>query len=379
MTEDERERRFRALYGRARPCLFAYALRRTLSPEDAADVVAETFLIAWRRLDAVPDGEASLLWLYAACRRVIANQSRRAAGVGSSSRTGWAPSSAPPSATLSSRRRRHGGGPGSPAARRGRQGDPDAGRLGGPRLGGARSPARLLADRRTHPAAPGPGADRQDGAAWARHGTTWSLSTFTHTRTIQARRRGRRETMNKIHQQLLTLDPVRLAELEAVSAHPVFDELLEHIMASPPGLLTEPQRPARRTSNGSNPSCSGAGREAAIDAHSSPPSPGPPPCSWSWWARVQSLASRSSPAQAGRRRVGGPRPVRAPRPSGGSSGISRRRGGRCRGWGTSRVCSSVLSDHDHVLRRQPRPSTTSDSNRSARRRVRVPQRDRGHS
>jgi RNA polymerase sigma factor (sigma-70 family) len=78
MTEDERERRYRALYGRARPRLLAYALRRTLSPEDAADVVAETFLIAWRRLDAVPDGEASLLWLYAACRLVIANHSRRA-------------------------------------------------------------------------------------------------------------------------------------------------------------------------------------------------------------------------------------------------------------------------------------------------------------
>jgi RNA polymerase sigma factor (sigma-70 family) len=78
MTEDERERRFRALYGRARPRLLAYALRRTLSPEDAADVVAETFFIAWRRFDAVPDDEASLLWLYAACRRVIANHSRRA-------------------------------------------------------------------------------------------------------------------------------------------------------------------------------------------------------------------------------------------------------------------------------------------------------------
>jgi RNA polymerase sigma factor (sigma-70 family) len=78
MIEDERERRFRALYGRARPRLLAYALRRTLSPEDAADVVAETFFIAWRRLDAVPEGETSLLWLYAACRRVIANHSRRA-------------------------------------------------------------------------------------------------------------------------------------------------------------------------------------------------------------------------------------------------------------------------------------------------------------
>lgn len=78
MVEDESERRFRALYGRARPRLLAYALRRTLSPEDAADVVAETFYIAWRRLDAVPDDEAGLLWLYAVCRRVIANHGRRA-------------------------------------------------------------------------------------------------------------------------------------------------------------------------------------------------------------------------------------------------------------------------------------------------------------
>jgi RNA polymerase sigma-70 factor (ECF subfamily) len=78
MTIDDRERSFRALYERARPRLLAYALRRTASPEDAADVVAETFAIAWRRLDALPDGEAGLLWLYATCRRVIANHGRRA-------------------------------------------------------------------------------------------------------------------------------------------------------------------------------------------------------------------------------------------------------------------------------------------------------------
>jgi RNA polymerase sigma factor (sigma-70 family) len=77
MNKDEAER-FRTLYAWARPRLLAYALRRTGSPEDAADVVAETFAIAWRRLRAVPEGEASLLWLYAVCRRVIANHGRRA-------------------------------------------------------------------------------------------------------------------------------------------------------------------------------------------------------------------------------------------------------------------------------------------------------------
>lgn len=45
--------------------------------------------------------------------------------------------------------------------------------------------------------------------------------------------------MNKIDRQLRTLDPVRIGELEAVSAHPVFDELLEDIVVSPPGLLSE--------------------------------------------------------------------------------------------------------------------------------------------
>jgi RNA polymerase sigma-70 factor (ECF subfamily) len=58
--------------------ILGYALRRTRSPEDAADVVAETFLIAWRRLGEVPlDGEARL-WLYGTARHVLANQVRGA-------------------------------------------------------------------------------------------------------------------------------------------------------------------------------------------------------------------------------------------------------------------------------------------------------------
>lgn len=53
-----------------------YALRRAASPEDAADIVAETFLVAWRRLDDVPVGEEARLWLYGTARRVLANQRR---------------------------------------------------------------------------------------------------------------------------------------------------------------------------------------------------------------------------------------------------------------------------------------------------------------
>ena len=53
-----------------------YALRRVDAPEDAADVVAETFLVAWRRFGEVPVDDGARLWLYATARQVIANQRR---------------------------------------------------------------------------------------------------------------------------------------------------------------------------------------------------------------------------------------------------------------------------------------------------------------
>jgi RNA polymerase sigma-70 factor (ECF subfamily) len=56
--------------------ILAYALRRTDGPEDAADVVAETFLVAWRRLEDVPPGAQARLWLYGVARRALANQRR---------------------------------------------------------------------------------------------------------------------------------------------------------------------------------------------------------------------------------------------------------------------------------------------------------------
>src|SRR5687767_10364110 len=75
-TGDPREHAFRALYDSRFDAVLGYALRRTNRPEDAADVVSETFLVAWRRLDHVPAGDASLPWLYGTARRVLANQRR---------------------------------------------------------------------------------------------------------------------------------------------------------------------------------------------------------------------------------------------------------------------------------------------------------------
>lgn len=68
--------RFRQLYTANYARLVGYALRRTQSHEEAADVVAETFLIAWRNLVKVPEDDGARLWLYATARRVLANQRR---------------------------------------------------------------------------------------------------------------------------------------------------------------------------------------------------------------------------------------------------------------------------------------------------------------
>lgn len=74
--EDGRQERFRALYLWARPRIVAYALRRARTAEDAADVLAETFAIAWRRFDELPAGEDALLWLYATAGNVLSNAAR---------------------------------------------------------------------------------------------------------------------------------------------------------------------------------------------------------------------------------------------------------------------------------------------------------------
>ncbi|MCW2758994.1 MAG: subfamily polymerase sigma-24 subunit [Nocardioidaceae bacterium] len=83
---DPRADRFRELYAANVHRITGYALRRVASPEDAADVVAETFLVAWRRTLDLPAGEEARLWLYGVARRVLANHRR---GVVRRERLGW--------------------------------------------------------------------------------------------------------------------------------------------------------------------------------------------------------------------------------------------------------------------------------------------------
>lgn len=72
----DHEEYFRRLYAANFAALLAYAVRRVDQQEDAADVVAESFLVAWRRSRELPPDDEVRLWLYGVARRVLANHHR---------------------------------------------------------------------------------------------------------------------------------------------------------------------------------------------------------------------------------------------------------------------------------------------------------------
>jgi RNA polymerase sigma-70 factor (ECF subfamily) len=68
-----RRERHAALFAEHHDAVWRYAVRR-VGAAAAEDVVAETFLVAWRRIDAVPAHE--LPWLLTVARNVVSNQTR---------------------------------------------------------------------------------------------------------------------------------------------------------------------------------------------------------------------------------------------------------------------------------------------------------------
>ena len=75
-SQHDVELQFRVFYAAHLEALLAYALRRVDQPADAAAVVADTFLVAWRRRDALPPGDEARLWLYGVARKALANHRR---------------------------------------------------------------------------------------------------------------------------------------------------------------------------------------------------------------------------------------------------------------------------------------------------------------
>lgn len=75
LTRRKNEALLASIYRCHSAAVMTYALRRC-SADDAADVVSETFVVAWRRIDDVPEEPAIKPWLLGVARRVLANQRR---------------------------------------------------------------------------------------------------------------------------------------------------------------------------------------------------------------------------------------------------------------------------------------------------------------
>lgn len=73
MSGEERRARFEALAGEVVEPVRRYLARRT-DPATADDVLADTLLVCWRRLEEVP--ERALPWVYVVARQCLANADR---------------------------------------------------------------------------------------------------------------------------------------------------------------------------------------------------------------------------------------------------------------------------------------------------------------
>jgi RNA polymerase sigma-70 factor (ECF subfamily) len=67
-ARDAREKQFNELYLSTREDVLSYLIRRARTLEDAADALAETYTAAWVKLDKIPKGEETRLWLFGAAR-----------------------------------------------------------------------------------------------------------------------------------------------------------------------------------------------------------------------------------------------------------------------------------------------------------------------
>ena len=72
-----RDRTFEALYQAHHRAVLAYCARRA-SPWDAWDAASDVFLVAWRKLEAVPPVPEARAWLIGVASKVLANQRRAA-------------------------------------------------------------------------------------------------------------------------------------------------------------------------------------------------------------------------------------------------------------------------------------------------------------
>ena len=79
-SQTTRQAHLESAYEANAPDLLSYFGRRLIIPADAADLLSETFIVAWRRGDRMPvEPEQARMWLFGVARRVLANAARSAA------------------------------------------------------------------------------------------------------------------------------------------------------------------------------------------------------------------------------------------------------------------------------------------------------------
>ena len=75
MAQTANDVRIRRLFDAAYEPIQRYCLRR-LSPADANDATAEVFVVAWRRMDAIPDGDDAIPYLFGIARNIVRTHHR---------------------------------------------------------------------------------------------------------------------------------------------------------------------------------------------------------------------------------------------------------------------------------------------------------------
>jgi RNA polymerase sigma-70 factor (ECF subfamily) len=73
MSDEQAE--FEILFRETRAPLLAYFTRR-VPADDAGDLLADVYLVAWRKRADLPPGEERRLWLYGVARRLLAEHRR---------------------------------------------------------------------------------------------------------------------------------------------------------------------------------------------------------------------------------------------------------------------------------------------------------------
>lgn len=74
---DAARARFTDLYGAQYRKVLGYVQRRVDTLSTAQDLTEEIFLVAWRKLDAIPEGSEAEYWLYGVARNVVSAHQRK--------------------------------------------------------------------------------------------------------------------------------------------------------------------------------------------------------------------------------------------------------------------------------------------------------------